>query len=130
MNAKTEMRATGTLAVWTFIWATTLAAARFGPDLIWHGNAIAGWTAVVINVAAGIGWIVAFTRYLRSLDDLQRKIMQDALAIAFGVGWVVAFAYIVALYADLIPEVDVAALPVLMSVVFLTAFVAGRVRYR
>ena len=78
-----------------------------------------------------VGWIVAFTRYLRALDELQRKIMLDSLAVTLGVGWVLGFAYVVADGAGLVAnEAGVAVLSALLSVVYMTAIVIGRLRYR
>jgi hypothetical protein len=127
-----EIKAAGRLALWTLAWAATLAAAKFGPRLLGDPpRQAASWAAVAVNLAVGIGWIVAFTRFLRALDELQRKIMQDALAVTLGVGWVSGFAYVVADAADLVArEVNIAVLPALMGAVFLIAFAVGKVRYR
>ena len=105
--------------------------ARFGPGLLWDSHAVASWVAVVVNLAVGVGWIVAFTRFLRGLDELQRKIIQDALAVTLGVGWVAGFGYVVADNAGLVAhDVNIAAFPVLLGVVYFIAFVVGTIRYR
>ncbi|SNT64647.1 hypothetical protein SAMN05421812_117163 [Asanoa hainanensis] len=132
MSAFGELKATGRLALWTLAWAATLALAKFGPQHVWDPpQQVASWAAVAVNVVVGAGWIVAFTRFLRSLDELQRKIMQDALAATLGVGWVLGFAYVVADQASLAAgDIDVAVLPVVMAVVFVSAFVVGKLRYR
>ncbi|MEV6033908.1 hypothetical protein AB0L65_22330 [Nonomuraea sp. NPDC052116] len=92
---------------------------------------MASWAAVTVNLAVGIGWIVAFTRFLQRVDELQRKVMQEALAISLGAGWVGGFAYVVADTAGLITyDVNAAVLPALLGVVFLIAFAAGMIRYR
>ena len=123
-------RKTAALVIWGLAWVATLALARFGPELLWDSEPVS-WAAVALNVVVGAGWIVAFTRFLRAIDDLQRKILLDALAITLGVGWVVGFGFVVADAAGLIAgDVDVAAFPILLGVVFLSAFVVGRVRYR
>jgi hypothetical protein len=89
------------------------------------------WAAVAVNLVAGIWWILTFTRYLRALDELERKIMQDALAVTLGVGWVGAFAYVVADGAGLVAsDVEIALLSVLLSVVFVGAVFVGKIRYR
>ena len=119
------------LALWTLTWTATLALARFGPGLLWDSQPVASWAAVATNLAAGIGWIVAHARFLRGIDELQRKIMQDALAVTLGVGWVAGFAYVVADAADLIahdPEIGV--FPTLLGVVYMIAIVVGHHRYR
>lgn len=125
-------RATVRLVLWTLAWAVTLAAARFGPDIGWGAQQrVASWAAVAVNLLAGLAWIVAFTRFLRALDDLQRKIVQDALAITLGVGWVVGFAYVVAQAAGLVTrDLDLALFPVLLGAVYVIAFVGGSIRYR
>lgn len=131
MQALDEIKATVRLALWTLAWVVTLALAKFGPQRLWDTQQVASWAAVAVNFAVGIGWIVAFTRFLRVIDELQRKIMQDALAVTLGVGWVVGFAYVVVDAGELVArDVDIAVLPALMGVVFVIAFAVGRIRYR
>ena len=119
------------LALWTLAWTATLALAKFGPSLLWDSQPVASWAAVATNLAVGIGWIVAHARYLRGIDELQRKIMQDALAVTLGVGWVGGFAYVVADAADLIArDIGNGVLPALMGVVYMISIVVGNIRYR
>ncbi|MEV0389513.1 hypothetical protein [Nonomuraea sp. NPDC050643] len=125
-------KATVRLVLWTLAWTATLALAKFGPDLLWDPQRpVASWAAVAVNLAVGIGWIVAFTRFLQRVDELHRKVIQEALAISLGAGWVGGFAYVVADTAGLITyDVNTAVLPALMGVVFMIAFAAGMIRYR
>jgi len=121
------------LLITTVVWVATLAVARFGPEALWNAQQlpVASWIAIAVNLVAGAVWIVAFLRFLRALDDLQRKIMQDAFAITLGVGWVMGFAWVVADNAGLLPDsVTIAMGPGILAVVFLTAFVVGKFRYR
>ncbi|MFC5824116.1 hypothetical protein [Nonomuraea insulae] len=125
-------KATVRLVLWTLAWTATLASAKFGPELLWDSQQpVASWAAVAVNLAVGIGWIVAFTRFLQRIDELQRKVTQEALAISLGAGWVGGFAYVVADAAGLIAyDVNTAILPALLGVVFLIAYAAGMIRYR
>lgn len=131
MQSHNETKASARLVLWTFGWAATLALAKVGPQLLSDPpQQVASWAAVAVNLVVGIGWIVAFTRFLRALDELQRKITQDALAVTLGVGWILGFAYVVADDASLVArDVDIAVLPALMGVVFMVAFVVGKIRY-
>lgn len=123
-------RATARLAIWTLAWLATLALATFGPNSWWH-EPVASWAAVALNLAVGIGWIVAHARYLRGIDELQRKIMQDALTVTLGFGWVGGFAYVVADGAELIAgDVDLAVFPALLGVVYMITIAVGHLRYR
>lgn len=92
---------------------------------------MATWAAVGANLGFGIGWIVAYARYLRGIDELQRKIVQDALAVTLGVGWVGGFAYVVADAADLISyDAGVGLFAALLGVVYLLAVIIGHLKYR
>ena len=124
-------KTTARLALWTLAWVATLALARFGPRLLWDSQPAASWAAVATNLVVGIGWIVAHARYLRGIDELQRKIMQDALAVTLGVGWVGGFAYVVADAADLLTlDVEIGVFAALLGVVYMIANVVGQLRYR
>jgi hypothetical protein len=123
-------KATVQLALWTLAWVVTLALAKFGPNL-WDSQPVASWAAVATNLAVGIGWIVAHARFLRGIDELQRKINQDALAITLGVGFVGGFAYVVADAADLIAfDADIGAFSTILAFVYMIAIVVGQLRYR
>ena len=121
------------LLVWTLAWVASLAAARLGPQFLWNSDRqpLASWAAVAVNVLVGIGWIVIFARFLRALDDLQRKIMLDTLAVTLGAGWVGGFAFFVADAAGLINyDFDLAVLPAFLGIVYAIAFAVGKIRYR
>ena len=125
------IKSTARLALWTLAWAATLALAKFGPKLLWDSQPVASWAAVATNLAVVMGWIIAHARYLRGIDELQRKIMQDALAVTLGVGFVGGFAYVVADAADLIAhDVEIGVLPALLGGVYMIAIVVGHTRYR
>lgn len=124
-----QARRTVLLATWMLGWLATLAAARFGPAL-WQSAALT-WVAIAVNVLVGVGLILAFTRYLKAVDDLDRKIMLDALAVTLGVGWVAGFAWIVADNEGLIsPDLAAGLFPAALGVVFAAAVAVGRIRYR
>lgn len=124
-------KASAELAIWTAAWVASLAVARFGPTHVWDSQEAASWVAIAANLGAGVGWIVAHARYLRRVDELQRKIMQDALALTLGVGLVVGFAYVVAEDADLLGfEASAGLASASLSVVYLVAIAVGHLRYR
>lgn len=119
------------LAIWTLAWLATLALARFGPDLLWGEQPVLSWIAIGLNVAVGIGWIVAHARYLRGVDELWRKIMLDAIAVALGVGLVGGFAVAAAEHAGVVGfDADIALLSVVMGIVYMVTIAVGALRYR
>ena len=119
------------LAVWTALWVGTVALANFGPALLWDRQPVLSWIAVGVNLAVGAGWIIIHARYLRGVDELQRKIMLDAVAVALGVGLVAGFAYASASTAGLIRfDSEIAFITVLMAIVYIVGVAVGQVRYR
>lgn len=119
------------LAVWTAVWVGTLALAAFLPGALGEYGTVVGWAAIALNLVVGAGWIVAHARFLRGVDDLQRKILQDAMAVALGVGLVGGFAYAAASKSDLIPfDANVGVITTLMGVVYIVATAVGTLRYR
>lgn len=130
MQADNEIKATTRLAIWTFAWVATLALAMSGPGDWWDSKQLS-WAAIAVNLIVGVVWIVAYSRLLRVIDELERKIMQDALMVAFGVGWIVGFAFVVVDAANLVTDLDAESyLPMLIGAAFMTTFVVGKIRYR
>lgn len=126
-----QNRATVHLALWTLAWLATVALARFGPELLWDERALPSWIAVGVNALVCIAWVVAIARFLRTQDDLWRKISLDALVATLGVGWVVGFGFLVADGAGLIAaDLNIGLFPALLGIVYLVAVGIGWIRYR
>ena len=87
---------------WTVAWVLTLAIATFGPALAWESKAVT-LASILLNLAAGAGMILANKDYLQGVDEMQRKIQLEAMALALGVALVFGLAYSTADIADLIP---------------------------
>ena len=125
------MRDVVPLAIWTLVWLATLAVARFGPDLIWDSEPAIGWIAIGVNLAAGVGWIIAHARFLRRVDELQRKILVEAMALALGVGVVGGFAFAAASASGVIAfDANVGLFAAALAVIYAVASVVGTLRYR
>ena len=92
MNAKPENWAvmtrknTKNLAFWTLTWVLTMAVASFGPKLIWNFDTTISTVVIALNTLIGVGMIQSNRRYLNGLDEMQRKLSLEAMAIALGVG--------------------------------------------
>jgi len=82
-----------TLRNWTLAWVITLAIASFAPRFIWDFNTALTIIAVLINVAVGFKMLLANINHLRGLDEMQQKILLEAMALALGVGLVAGLSY-------------------------------------
>ena len=84
---------TRNLRSWTFAWVVTMAITAFAPKYIWAFNTLLTILSVVINLVIGFGMLLANRRYLRGLDEMQQRILFDAMGLSLGVGLVVGLTY-------------------------------------
>ena len=115
--------------VWLFLWALSWVVASIVLKEGWASEGI--WTAVVAILPNlfGIGMMIAYWRFVRQADELQRKIQLDALALGFGTGVVGAVAYQLLERAGMIAEAEVIDLSAFMMVAFAIGTVLGARRY-
>lgn len=81
------------LAFWTAGWLLTMALASFGPALIWDQHTGITIAAVLLNLAIGVGMVLANKDYIRSLDELQQKIHLEAMSLTLGVALIAGLAW-------------------------------------
>lgn len=118
------------LAWWTGAWLVTMAFAVFGPLVAWESKVIS-LGAILVNVAVGIGMIAANKHHLDGLDELQRKIQLEAMAMALGVGLVFGLAYSTLDVVDVIAvDAEISFLVILISLTYLGGVFIGRRKYQ
>lgn len=109
----------------TASWLASFALATFGPALWWEQAALS-IAAVVLNVGLGVAVVLANMRLLACVDELERKVSMDAMAITLGVGFVVGFGYSLLTSAGLVTFVaEPHHLLVLMALVLVGASFFG-----
>ena len=84
---------TRSLLIWTLGWLLSLALVAVGPDYLWNFNTLLTLGSIAINLIFGYRMIVANKRYLDGLDELQRKLHMNAMAISLGVSVVAGGIY-------------------------------------
>ena len=124
-------RNTRHLAYWTAAWTLTMALVAFGPKFIWNFNSTISVVAIFMNTAIGIGMILANKRYLNGLDEMQRKLNLEAMAIALGVGVVGGLSYSMLDQSNVISyNAEISHLVILISITYLVGVVIGNIRYK
>lgn len=113
------------MSAWTVSWLGVNAGIKF--DWLSPGAPAIG--AAVLSTALGVGWVLAYRRFLRDADELRRKIELDALALAVGVGVVGAVAYWLLEMAGAVAETDLLNIAVLMIFTHTAGVLLGRRRY-
>ncbi|MBK36436.1 MAG: hypothetical protein CME26_13040 [Gemmatimonadetes bacterium] len=96
----------------------------------WFSTPEMSMLAVVVNAAIGVGLIRIFVRYLKDLDELQRKIQLDSLALAMGVGLVTSFSYSLLVTTGHVVQADVSDVTLIVILTYMGATILGQVRYR
>ncbi len=74
-----------------FFWAVTFLPALY---LFRRGHMPPGavsYVAVAVPIALAIAGVIAYIRFLREADELQRQIQLEALSLGFGAGFVASF---------------------------------------
>lgn len=125
------MKNTRRLAFWTVCWTLSMAVATFGPILVWEGNQVLSIIAILVNLACGVGVILANVRHLNGMDELQKKIHLEAMGIALGVAVVGGLSYSLLDISELISnDAEIAYLVILISLTYLAGIIVGQKRYK
>ena len=119
------------LFFWGVVWVLATAGLAFGPKNLWSFNTWLTIIAVLIHIGIGLGMIRAFKQYLLGLDELQRKIQLDAMALSLGVGLVLGCSYEQLEDIKLIPfQPEIPHLIILMSLTYYIGIILGNRRYQ
>ena len=129
--AAQQKRTTVRLGLWTGAWLVTMAVAVFGPLLVWHENVALTLTAIIVNLVIGAGMIVANKDHLHGLDELQRKIQLEAMALALGVGLVVGLSYSTLDVTSVISfDAEISHLVILIGLTYGVGIALGKRKYQ
>ena len=121
---------TKNLAIYTALWTVSMAIATFGPKFIWEENKTLTFIGVFVNVIFGIFMILANIKHLKGLDELQKKIQLEGMALALGVGVVGGLSYSLLDTTNLIAQdAEISYLVILIALTYLASVVIGQNRY-
>ena len=115
---------------WIFAWTVTMVLADKAEFYEWHSSALVSILAIVINAGIGVGMIVTYMRFLTELDELQRKIQLDSLALSLGVALVGSFSYSLLVTAKFISDAEISHIILLMGLTYMVGIIVGQIRYR
>lgn len=108
-----------------------MAISTYGSLLLWEGNKLLSALAILLNFLVGIGVIFSNIRHLNGLDELQRKIQLEAMAIALGLAVVAGLAYSSFEQTNLISyDAEISHLIIIIGITYLVGVLIGNSRYR
>ena len=119
------------LAAWTGAWVLSMAIATFGPKFAWGSNESLTLIAILVNLAIGIGMIVANKNHLRALDEMHQKVQLEAMGLALGVALVFGLGYSLFDVTNLVPfDAEISHLVILTGLTYAIATFLGLRRYQ
>jgi hypothetical protein len=89
---KEQKKQTKILMAWTFAWVASLAFLSGGVNYLWDSLLITK-IGLLINLAIGVGMIIANKNLFNHYDELQKKIQLEAMALTLGLAVVVGIVY-------------------------------------
>ena len=89
---KEQKKQTKIMLGWTIAWVISLAFLSGGENSLWDSLLITK-IGLIINLAIGIGMIIANKNLFKTYDELQKKIQFEAMAITLGLTVVVGLVY-------------------------------------
>ena len=116
--------------LWAVAWAGSLAIISFISEYEWYSATLPVAVAFVINSGIGVAMILAYKRFLKELDEMERKIQLDALALSVGVTVVAFGGYSILNKAGMAPEMTASSLVVLIALTYMAGIIVGRIRYQ
>jgi len=126
----THKQQTIKLALWTWSWVATLAIATFGPKFIWDDHQLLTVLAISVNLANGIMMIIANRRCFNTMDELQRKIHIEALAITLGLTVILGLSFSLLDQTNLIAfDAEIGFLVGFIGITYMVALLINRSRY-
>lgn len=116
------------LFCWSVAWGLsilmTYISARF-----FHLPKMLFVVALIVNVGIGVGAIGAHIRWLKALDEMQRKIQLEAMGWALGILWIAFGALLIMDAADL-AYVNPGVFPVLAALGMAAGTIRGFIKYK
>ena len=119
------------LRIWVIAWIVSMAITAFAPKYLWDFNTLLTLLSVVINLVMGAGMLFANHTFLRALDEMQQKIIFDAMALSLGVGLVVGQSYELLEDIKLITfQPEISHLIIIMCLTCLLGIILGNRKYQ
>jgi hypothetical protein len=114
--------------LWVMIWAGSLLVAVLSQEIFSFNNLISTLIMATLNIICGLMMIRAYQHMLRTLDEMEREIQLDALALSVGVAMLTFSASGILQIADILPQLEASWLLTIMAFSYPIGLVLGRSR--
>jgi hypothetical protein len=114
---------------WCLAWAAALIGATWIVDSYDSVVGPIAWLVALSPNIFAIGALVAYLRFLRMADEMQRRIQIEGLAIGFGTGWIFTIGYLVLQTAGA-PAIPLSAIILVMTAGWIVGNIIAVRHYR
>ena len=83
-----------------------------------------------LHTLIGIAMLVSYRHFLIQLDEMERKVQLDALALSVGVTIISFSSYSILENGAIVPPLNAAYLIALMALTYMVGIIKGRINYR
>lgn len=114
--------------LFALLWALSLFISSLLSEYL-STNLLVIAAAFIVHTGIGISMVFAYRRFLIELDEMEKKIQLDALALSVGVTIISFSSYSILDKNGILPELSSAYLIMLMALTYIVGIITGRIRY-
>lgn len=125
---KKDLKNANRVDLWAIVWALSMVLSSVLIESGWLTNSYLVIAASLFVLGVGVRVALAYKYLLVRLDEMERKIQYDALALAVGVSLVGFSGYIVLEHAELLPPLQSYLVVSGLAVTYSIGLIIGRIR--
>jgi len=127
---KEQKKQTKILLGWVFAWVVSTAILSAGVNNLWD-NVLITKIGLFINLAIGVGMIIANKNLFKHYDELQKKIHFESMALTLGLTVVVGLVYEISFDFGVInSEPEFEYLVFFICVSYMTSIIVNSLRFK
>ena len=112
------------------LWALTLMLSTYLSEIGMLESSLLLGIAVAVHSFVGISMLLSYKHFLTQLDEMERKVQLDALALAVGVAIISFSSYSILANTATVPPLNSAYLIALIALTYMVGIIKGRLAYR
>lgn len=126
---KRDLKNANRVNLLALLWAATLMLSTY----LTEGEQLNGVILTIVfslHTLIGIAMLVSYRHFLIQLDEMERKVQLDALALSVGVTIICFSSYSILENGAIVPPLNAAYLIALMALTYMVGIIKGRINYR
>ncbi|GIU15065.1 MULTISPECIES: hypothetical protein [unclassified Shewanella] len=127
---KRDLKNANRVNLFALLWALTLLISTYLSENELLGSGLLLTLAFCIHTFIGIAMLMSYRHFLVQLDEMERKVQLDALALSVGVAIISFSSYSILQNSAIVPPLNAAYLIALIALTYMVGIIKGRISYR